>query len=122
MIAMPVARRTWPGWSVAQAAGAVALVALVASSSEGRGTDAGMEAGSSSVSSSPFGTRREAHYAHPVAARARLAALKASRFSPAGRPARVQRALAALAASSPGFDLDRQTWKWIAEDVDLESF
>jgi hypothetical protein len=53
-------------------------------------------------------------------ANGKLAELKAKHFTPEGREERIAKALHALEARSPGFTLDRETWKWIAEDADLE--
>ena len=50
----------------------------------------------------------------------KLAELKAKHFTPEGREDRVTKALQALETPAPGFTLDRETWKWIAEDADLE--
>jgi hypothetical protein len=50
----------------------------------------------------------------------KLAELKAKHFTPEGREERIAKALQALEMPAPGFTLDRETWKWIAEDADLE--
>ena len=53
-------------------------------------------------------------------AKAKLTKLKAKHFTPEGRKDRIAKALQILEASTPGFALDRETLKWIAEDADLE--
>ena len=50
----------------------------------------------------------------------KLAELKAKHFTPEGREERIAKALQTLEAPTPGFTLDYETWKWIAEDPDLE--
>jgi len=50
----------------------------------------------------------------------KLAELKAKHFTLQGREERIAKALQALEMHAPGFRLDRKTWKWIAEDADLE--
>lgn len=45
---------------------------------------------------------------------------KAKHFTPEGREARIAKALQVLEAPAPSFALDRETWKWLAEDADLE--
>jgi hypothetical protein len=49
-------------------------------------------------------------------ANGKLAELKAEYFTPEGREERIAKALQALETPS----LDCETWKWIAEDADLE--
>jgi len=53
-------------------------------------------------------------------ANGKLAELKARHFTPEGREERIAKALQALEMPAAGFPLDRETWKWIAEDADLE--
>jgi hypothetical protein len=53
-------------------------------------------------------------------ANGKLAELKAKHFTPEGREERIAKALQALEMPAPGFTLDRETWKWIVEDADLE--
>jgi hypothetical protein len=53
-------------------------------------------------------------------ATAKLAKLKAKHFTPKGRKERIAKALQILEAPTPGFSLNRETLKWIAEDADLE--
>ncbi|MGH7847199.1 MAG: hypothetical protein ACREQW_18795 [Candidatus Binatia bacterium] len=53
-------------------------------------------------------------------AEAKLAKLKAKHFTPEGRKERIAKALQILEAPTASFSLDRETWKWIAEDADLE--
>jgi hypothetical protein len=53
-------------------------------------------------------------------ANGKLAELKAKHFTPEGREERVAKALKTLEIPAPGFTLDRETWKWLVEDADLE--
>ena len=53
-------------------------------------------------------------------ARARLERLKAERFPPAGRERRIALALEALARVGGGIALERDVWRWVAQDADLE--
>jgi hypothetical protein len=53
-------------------------------------------------------------------AKGKLAELKAKHFTPEGREERIAKALQVLEAPVPAFTLDRDTWKWLAEDADLE--
>lgn len=46
---------------------------------------------------------------------AKLERLKAKWFSPKGREERVARALEILSMPGPSFNLDKETWVWIAE-------
>ena len=55
-------------------------------------------------------------------ANGKLAELKAKHFTPEGREERIAKALQALEMPARSFTLDRETWKWIAEDADLEDF
>lgn len=55
-----------------------------------------------------------------LAARERLAHLKAKRFIPEGRELRIARALQVLNAPAPSFFADSETWKWAAQDADIE--
>jgi hypothetical protein len=53
--------------------------------------------------------------------RAELERLKAAAWPAEGRDARIARALDAWRQlTPPTFDLDASTWKWFAEDPDLE--
>ncbi|MBI2264333.1 MAG: hypothetical protein HYU64_04070 [Armatimonadetes bacterium] len=49
----------------------------------------------------------------------KLDKLKREKFAPAGKAERVNRSLAALRQRQP-IILDSATWKWIAEDPDIE--
>lgn len=53
-------------------------------------------------------------------ANGKLAELKAKHFTPEGREERIAKALQLLETPVLGFTLDRETWKWVAEDADLE--
>jgi hypothetical protein len=53
-------------------------------------------------------------------ANGKLAGLKAKHFTPEGREERIAKALQVLETLPPSFALDRETWKWLAEDADLE--
>jgi len=53
-------------------------------------------------------------------AKQKLAELKAKHFTPEGRKDRIAKALRALETARFGFALDQETWKWLAEDADLE--
>ena len=53
-------------------------------------------------------------------ANGKLAELKAKHFTPEDREERVAKALKALETPASGFMIDRETWKWIAQDADLE--
>lgn len=50
----------------------------------------------------------------------RLAELKAKHFTPEGREDRVARALEILNLPGPSFNLDKETWIWVAQDVEIE--
>ena len=50
----------------------------------------------------------------------KLAELKAKRFTAEGREERIARALEILNSPGPGFDADKKTWKWAAENSDTE--
>jgi len=50
----------------------------------------------------------------------RLAELKAKHFTPKGREDRVARALEILDSPGPSFNLDKETWMWVAQDVEIE--
>ena len=50
----------------------------------------------------------------------KLAQLKARHFTSEGRKERIAKALQLLHNSVPGFTLDRETWKWVAEDLAVE--
>jgi hypothetical protein len=52
--------------------------------------------------------------------RAALYRLRAALFPREDREQRIRRALAALHATNPLAGVDRATWKWAAEEVDLE--
>jgi hypothetical protein len=50
----------------------------------------------------------------------KLAQLKARHFTSEGRKERIAKALQLLHNPVPGFTLDRETWKWVAEDLAVE--
>jgi hypothetical protein len=50
----------------------------------------------------------------------RLAELKAKHFTPEGREERIARALEILNLPGPSFNLDKETWIWVAQDVEIE--
>ena len=52
----------------------------------------------------------------------KLAKLKAKHFTAEGREERIGKALEILNLPGPGFDADRETWKWAAENADIEDF
>lgn len=54
------------------------------------------------------------------AGRARLAHLKERHFTPEGREQRIARALQALNETAPSFVTDSATWKWAAQEADIE--
>lgn len=54
------------------------------------------------------------------AGRARLAHLKERHFTPEGREQRIARALQALNEAAPSFVADSATWKWAAQEADIE--
>ena len=54
------------------------------------------------------------------AGRARLAGLKGKYFIPQGREQRIARALQVLNAPAPSFIADSDTWKWAAQEADIE--
>lgn len=45
--------------------------------------------------------------------------LRARHFSPEAREERIARSLAAVEGPSP-IQLDAETWRWVAEDIELE--
>jgi len=49
-----------------------------------------------------------------------LERLKASHFTPEGRPERIAKALHALEGPKPSFQLSPEMWRQIAEDPELE--
>jgi len=51
----------------------------------------------------------------------RLAALKARHFTPKGREDRIAKALEILSRPGPTFKLDKETVRWIAQDVEIEN-
>jgi hypothetical protein len=51
----------------------------------------------------------------------RFAELKAKHFSSKGREQRIVKALEILNRPGPTFKLDRDTVKWIAQDVEIEN-
>jgi hypothetical protein len=51
----------------------------------------------------------------------KLAELKAKHFTPKGREQRIAKALEILNRPGPTFKLDRETVKWIAQDVEIEN-
>jgi hypothetical protein len=54
------------------------------------------------------------------AADGKLAQLKAKHFTPEGREERIARALEILNLPGPGFNADKETWIWAAENGDIE--
>ena len=53
-------------------------------------------------------------------AKDKLAELKAKRFTPEGRKKRIAKALEILSLPGPSFNLDKETWIWVAQDVEIE--
>ena len=53
-------------------------------------------------------------------ARDKLAELKAKHFTPAGRKDRIAKALEILNLPGPSFNLDKETWLWVAQDAGIE--
>ena len=51
----------------------------------------------------------------------RLAELKAKYFTVKGREQRIAKALEILNRPGPTFKLDRETVKWIAQDIEIEN-
>jgi hypothetical protein len=51
----------------------------------------------------------------------KLLELKAKHFTPEGREERIAKALEILSRSGPTFKLDKETVKWIAQDVEIEN-
>jgi hypothetical protein len=51
----------------------------------------------------------------------KLAELKAKHFTLRGREQRIAKALETLNRPGPTFKLDRETVKWIAQDVEIEN-
>lgn len=49
----------------------------------------------------------------------KLATLKAKRYAPEGRDARIARALEILDLPGPSFELDKDTWVWVAQEADV---
>jgi hypothetical protein len=72
-----------------------------------------------SHSTSHYAASTEA-YSPRATRRARLAKLKAKRFSDVGREARIERALQALTTMPDTIQLGTEDAQWIAEDPDLE--
>ncbi len=59
----------------------------------------------------------------PTATRhAELLALERKQFAKSGQEARVERALEALKGLRVDFELDPETVRWIAQDIDIEEF
>ena len=52
--------------------------------------------------------------------RDKLAELKAKHFTPEGREGHVAKALEILNLPGPSFNLDKETWIWVAQDVEIE--
>jgi len=50
----------------------------------------------------------------------RLTELKAKHFTPEGREDRVAGALEILNLPGPSFNLDKETWIWVARDAEIE--
>ncbi|PWB81023.1 MAG: hypothetical protein C3F08_02920 [Candidatus Methylomirabilota bacterium] len=55
------------------------------------------------------------------AGRVRLAHLKERHFTPEGREQRIAKALQALNEAAPSFVADSATWKWAAQEADIEN-
>lgn len=53
--------------------------------------------------------------------RDRLAELKAKHFTLDGREERIAKALEILSRPGPRFKLDKDTVKWVAQDVEIEN-
>jgi hypothetical protein len=51
----------------------------------------------------------------------KLAELKARHFTSKGRQDRIAKALEILSRPGPTFKLDKETVKWIAQDVEIEN-
>ncbi|TMB65316.1 MAG: hypothetical protein E6J54_25945 [Deltaproteobacteria bacterium] len=58
--------------------------------------------------------------AHKDTPKDKLAELKAKHFTAKGRKQRIAKALEILSRPGPTFKLDRETVKWIAQDVEIE--
>jgi len=54
------------------------------------------------------------------AADGKLAQLKTKNFTPEAREERIARALEILNLPGPGFNADKETWIWAAENADIE--
>ena len=50
----------------------------------------------------------------------KLAELKAKHFTPEGREERIARALEMLNMPGPSFNLDKETWLWVAQAAEIE--
>lgn len=50
----------------------------------------------------------------------KLATLKAKHFTDVNRDERIANALAILELPAPNFSLDKETWKWAAENGEIE--
>ena len=53
-------------------------------------------------------------------AKAKLAELKATHFTPKGREQRIAKASETLSQPGPTLKLDRETWIWAAQDAEIE--
>ena len=73
---------------------------------------------SKSVSGSSLSHRRT--QAPSITENPKLAALKRSHFTKKGKSARIARALRTLERFRADFDLDAETWKWVAQDAEIE--
>jgi len=51
----------------------------------------------------------------------RLAKIKTRHFTPKGREDRIAKALEILSRPGPTFKLDKETVRWIAQDVEIEN-
>ncbi len=69
----------------------------------------------------PLGTLQP-YFDSKAVARARLTRLKEMQFSHEGRDARITRALQVLSETGLNFQFDPSTWKWIAQEADIEDF
>ncbi len=61
-----------------------------------------------------------AKHLHKDTPKDKLAELKAKHFTAKGRKQRIAKALEILSRPGPTFKLDRETVKWIAQDVEIE--
>ncbi len=50
----------------------------------------------------------------------KLLELKAKHFTPEGRKERIARALETLSLPGPSFKVDKETWRWAAQEAEIE--